>query len=381
MKTTALPVDYFASLEAAWSKLNLDAAQSSIKKPVVLGPTLLANPASSKSHNTEIAPDDFFAVVGNVFALTSRVSRSSLPDINTEMQPPDQERRSSTSFGSSITASFTRSFTLLASTSPTDRIKEQPLLSSSAPTTTAITWGRDVILNANERIRPNSFLTNDLTGDDDSITEMDADEDVLVVDVLLKDQNLLAGGVRESTLLLSGIAPEKLRAYRSAYAHLLNIWDMPVARCELLKYGSSTTYAGSEMPRTLQAPLGLDRSLLEPDTKAESGLAGLEFVIRCPTCGKLAQRNSVGALAKWQCGFCKRTRLRVPCSICNEAVDGLYKGCANCGHIAHFDCLEQWLAENGYLDVECETGCGCFCSEHPMLDLNCASNEPSDDDG
>ena len=154
---------------------------------------------------------------------------------------------------------------------------------------------------------------------------------------------------------------------------------MPVARCEILKYNSVTTHAGFQMPHYHQ--LGVEPNLPESDTKHESESAGLEFIVRCPMCGKLAQQKFVATLARWQCDFCMRTRLRVPCSICNEAVDSLYKGCANCGHIAHFDCLEQWLAENGFVDVECETGCGCFCSEHPVMDVNFASGEPSDDDG
>ena len=193
-------------------------------------------------------------------------------------------------------------------------------------------------------------------------------DSLLVVDVLLKNQNLSADGAKESTPLLNGIGLEKVRAYRSAYAHLLNIWDMPVARCEILKHDSVRTHTDLEMPRYRQAPGALDEHLLKSDTPAESGMTGLEFIVRCPTCGKLAQRRFVATVAEWQCDFCRRTRLRVPCSICNDAVNGLYKGCANCGHIAHFDCLEQWLAENGFVDVECETGCGCFCSEHPVMD-------------
>ncbi|KAF2708289.1 hypothetical protein K504DRAFT_382113 [Pleomassaria siparia CBS 279.74] len=53
----------------------------------------------------------------------------------------------------------------------------------------------------------------------------------------------------------------------------------------------------------------------------------------------------------------KKTRIH-SCSICWIKVCGRFHICLACGHVAHFNCLDEGL---GYDEGECVVGCGCGC--------------------
>lgn len=375
MTVPAFSLDYFSSLEAAWSvfkpEMPFSPGFSNLPTPLATFGSFHSSNGPWGSDTTEVIHEGAISTAIAPSALPSHGSHVSLPDNNAETPPASQARRSSTSVSNSITASFARPFAFLASTSPTSLHKEQPVLSTSAPTASAITWGRDVVLNENEVSQSNSFRAADIFEDDDDDPEEDVSTtELFTVAVSLKNQNMVDDEGCVSIPLLHNIDARKLRAYRGAYGHLLNIWNLPIARCEVLKFNGLSNYSDSAYRDPLQSPVELGWDSHQAKPEASTDWPGLGYTPCCVTCGDSLARSSLEPFSKEQCGSCRSTRVHVPCSVCNEAVRGLYKTCANCGHIAHFACLEQWLAENGNVDVECEAGCGCFCSDYAEADLN-----------
>jgi len=81
----------------------------------------------------------------------------------------------------------------------------------------------------------------------------------------------------------------------------------------------------------------------------------------CSTCALSTKKNIVRASVHFSgaCGTCKNTISR--CSICQQAVRGVYVWCQGCGHGGHLDHLTQWFKT----ETECPTGCGHTCSLTP----------------
>lgn len=124
--------------------------------------------------------------------------------------------------------------------------------------------------------------------------------------------------------------------YIKRYAELLHAWDLLNVRAELNKH--------------------LTRKQFEFDFQWMEGSQGtaaprtLGIGLSCPRC------NSEVDPGTNVCGRCRDWAFR--CSICDNAVRGLFTFCDYCHHGGHLQHLLKWFSSNSY----CPTGCGCQCS-------------------
>ena len=191
------------------------------------------------------------------------------------------------------------------------------------------------------------------------------------------------------------------KGYRVSYAALLEVWQLPVQRAEMLKIDGQVEDEGggsSPVKRSRRKTLVTD---------AHPTDEGLRIRRTCRGCGDvLAAIEKNGLAIGWHCvnpGCQSRARKvskRSSCAICCQAVSGLCIPCLQCGHLTCYDCAQGWFGtapHNGQgqkrdrrtsskstlasvkeepdmiltTDIHpgdisnartCPTGCGCSCS-------------------
>lgn len=180
----------------------------------------------------------------------------------------------------------------------------------------------------------------------------------------LKNQGMFDDEAHATVPYLDTAQAWKFACYREAYAHLLGVWGFVIQRTEVLKYNGlvpvTVTKAGD---RDSQSTLTLSRfDAIEPP---DSSL-GLHVVRCCPKCSNADVHAGRGRL-EVRCSRCTEKSRILPCNVCLMPVDGLYKVCLACGHVAHASCL--YLLRDAFLirGMECEAGCGCQCDTHTIM--------------
>jgi hypothetical protein len=157
---------------------------------------------------------------------------------------------------------------------------------------------------------------------------------------------VLSGGHRNThrkghPYLLPQSQEEKYDAYIRKYAELLYSWGLLSIRAELNKHLRIPPRQGGD---------------LSMEEKTETGRSpGLAVVFVCPRCGRDADFNTN------MCRTCQDYAFR--CSICDNAVRGLFTVCDICNHGGHVEHMTSWFEKH----VECPTGCGCNCTFSPLM--------------
>jgi hypothetical protein len=152
---------------------------------------------------------------------------------------------------------------------------------------------------------------------------------------------VLNGG-RGRPRLLPQEKVEKYDAYIRRYAELLYGWNLLSIRAELNKHLL-------RIPRQREGELSIEEN---PETGRSPGIA---VVFRCPRCDRDADFNTN------MCHTCQDYAFR--CSICDNAVRGLFTVCDICNHGGHTRHIKLWFANYS----ECPTGCGCKCTFSPLM--------------
>ena len=158
---------------------------------------------------------------------------------------------------------------------------------------------------------------------------------------------VLSGGRRNTNIedgpyLLPQGQDEKYDSYIRRYAELLYGWGLLSTRAEVNKH-------------LLRAPKS-SGDMSQAANSAESGRSpGLAVVFMCPRCGRDADFNTN------VCRNCQDFAFR--CSICDNAVRGLFTVCDICNHGGHVEHMKSWFANQ----TECPTGCGCTCTFSPKM--------------
>mmetsp|Transcript_14969 Transcript_14969/g.21181 ORF Transcript_14969/g.21181 Transcript_14969/m.21181 type:complete len:298 (+) Transcript_14969:609-1502(+) len=161
--------------------------------------------------------------------------------------------------------------------------------------------------------------------------------------------------------LLPGTDVERYDSYIRQYANLLYGWGLLTIRTELKKH----------LVRRLP---GNEGALLVPvdcGTEVTSQLPGVDFAIICSRCHIEADKETN------ICPSCHNFAFR--CSVCTNAVRGLFTICIVCGHGGHVDHVMPWFEKHS----QCPTGCGCKCmlstlpASQPQMTQ---SNSVNDDD-
>jgi len=149
---------------------------------------------------------------------------------------------------------------------------------------------------------------------------------------------------------------QRYDGYIYQYASLLYGWGLLTTRVELMKHFAIPLPGAGSETLTLTVPIktkyrrnmGVGRTALR--IVANNGVApGITFASLCPRCQLPVMSGSNF------CGQCKDFAFR--CSICMNAVRGLFTVCLICGHGGHVDHLRLWFSEH----TVCPTGCGCSC--------------------
>ncbi|KAJ5595522.1 uncharacterized protein N7459_001730 [Penicillium hispanicum] len=308
---------------------------------------------------------------------------------------PDQQSqpRSGSGFGSVLASSLSRSFTFGPSSAspPANNMakkKASPGENSSAAAAPVIATQSD---NESDRpVQPVKPATR--------------------FKITFKNQSAFDGDESGSDPLLDRSKEWLYRSYRSSYAELLLMWDLPVQQSEVLKIGAmadspdglrTSQYWSSHSSRMTALP--------EPrSSDVASGLEGLDVQRHCANCGH-AMHMSIFTPASMEadagsnshrlkpsfrrCSNCKPRQplpTRLPCVICGEVVDGMLVPCLSCGHVSCFECHRRWFLRPGDqfdspFDApegsgtlpSCPTGCGCNCSQHVAADMSIPRWEPT----
>lgn len=368
LKTPAFSLDYYPSTEVAWS----------LFQPELRGLSTYASPhanlATYGSFNSSNGP---WGSDGTEMEyqtqplgatpppLNRRESHMSSPEITFNPSPEHVHRKAASILSTSPLAYASRLLTLTAPSSPPNQFKKEPVLSTSAPTAgpsgTAITWGQNTIHIAHASHRQS--YSRQSTGLE---TEGSAIDDYAIFDgqevaVVLKNQTMFDDEGHVSTPLLDQSAALKYEAYREAYADLLCVWELPFQRCEILKYNGLTAYFAAPPDDTDKPPIHLGKQATKRSSIVEDAWQGIMPLLHCTTCGDVFAQRLQSNASLQRCSNCHKTSGLLDCKICGEAVQGLYKICDVCGHVAHTDCFQQWLSLNDRGRLECETGCGCPC--------------------
>lgn len=322
------------------------------------------------SQSTDISPPQ----------LTPHNSRGSNAFYSTSLSSsPEQEMKRSNSINT-FAASYRSLLFGLSSSPPTHRSQPPPQLSSSAPNTgplnaNGVSWGRNTIYEDNASLRHIDSYSSAIYDDEyEAGADFPPEEDEEVF-TTLKNQNMFDDEACHSAPILRPTDSFKHRAYREAYASLLDIWDLPIQRCEILKFNGLTLQSPETTTTTeSESPFEICKSkAVAHDVPACTEMPyhqGLNMAGTCRNCGEVMLLQPFTNQLP-QCSNCQKVQNRLTCSICYETTRGLYKPCLTCGHAVHIECQEQWLSSGAADDYrECETGCGCDCSEFWIVDAD-----------
>ena len=191
-----------------------------------------------------------------------------------------------------------------------------------------------------------------------------------VIKVNLKNQDLFHNDSYATVSLLDPQKEWQYRAYREAYALLLFMWELPMIRCEILKFNQislstiSSTSHHATTANTAPSLLTIGRLTAHssPNDTADICVA---IRLNCTTCAKALPPSSS------TCKFCKTNQTPLMCLYCTGLIHGLASPCLACGHVLHFSCRNLVLAIPEIGD-ECISGCECRCKEHVVFEVETA---------
>lgn len=159
--------------------------------------------------------------------------------------------------------------------------------------------------------------------------------------------------INRSRLTLNSLLPDNVQRYDSymyQYASLLYQWGLLELRTELAKHmAHSFPGGGGELfipipSKTKESKIGFENVV------PNDGVApGISFATLCPRCSQPTPPETN------VCMSCQDYSFR--CSICSNAVRGLFTVCMTCSHGGHLNHIMAWFEKN----TECPTGCGCKC--------------------
>ena len=267
---------------------------------------------------------------------------------------------------SALAASFSRPFSFgsAASSPPTSYPKKRSspvgsYLGTPAPT---FTWSAPGL----------SGRSSNITEDPKSspLSVSDAEDDIGLVPkkpvykTKLKNQDQFPNDGYANVPLLDPSKEWCYRTYREAYANLLYIWGMPVARAEILSHNrplQPDTTAPFKIAPKATAPFSAlaGANLLNSGYNTEN--SNPVFRDHCPSCSTLLLPSQTPS---FRCQSCSKFPPALLCLLCNTSIRGLSSPCPSCGHVLHASCRQ--LLSQASLD-ECPSGCGCICADYTTM--------------
>lgn len=387
MKTPAFSLDYFHSDAAAWGTVRRFPYSGTTTPRTVVTPSgIYGSVGSSNGGPWESDPASASYSCGDTPPIRSgRGSAEKLMPQHTHSpaispDEPRNPRRSNTGM-SSFAANITRSFSAAISSSPPNKKRPSPvesLINSLAPQ--GITWGNNTFFDSaptppgGSRVNTPGGEVQNWHGDISSATG---------ISVTMFNQDEFDDDGCMSVPLLQHKKARPYSSYRRAYAEMLCMWEMPLARLEILKFDTMPDYfkeAMDNMPKSLtqsqisneekgslrdgQPPspivLGKNQHLnlsMLPDTKGLD-ITGycLRHENRLEPLSASAAAHAGGAVGR--CDRCRVVQTQLQCIICIEPLSAVFTPCLSCGCASHPECLSQWHQAG---ETSCAGGCNCDC--------------------
>ena len=311
---------------------------------------------------------------------SSELRNSRSTSLSTSPENYRNTHRSNSNLGALAALSRPFSFGSAASSPPNSYSKKRssPVGSYLGSPASAVTR------NASGLFGKSSAITEDRKSFSRSIS--DAEEDVVpikktpVFKTKLKNQDQFLNDGYANVPLLDPRKEWRYRAYREAYAHLLYIWDLPIARTEILSHNRplqpDTSQPFTFAPKAT-APFGeiAGAALLNSGYNTEN--SNPVFRDHCPSCSTLLLPSQTPSRP---CQVCLKLPPAPLCLLCNIVIRGLSAPCSHCGHVLHASCRQ--LLSQASLD-ECPSGCGCICTDHTtmLLPASAAESESAREEG
>ncbi|KAJ8126858.1 hypothetical protein O1611_g6780 [Lasiodiplodia mahajangana] len=295
-------------------------------------------------------------------------------------------RRANTAITSSL-ASIQRPFTSMASTSPQGRKRISPgdnFLANLTPSN--ITWG------SSAAAAPTSEppTTRNSLSDD----EYRRDEAPYLVcygiSTGMEDQTIFDD---DGWLAIPFLEPSRNAiyvGYRYTYAEMLQMWEQPLARLEVMKFNvlkdspstaHSTLFSGAGTGGFYSSYHSTDNlssaSHTHPTLHSQIAVGKKEQLQALISSGRgidirgicrvheihldpirSTQDHAMVGGGVGTCERCKRPQTQLLCVFCREPIDALYPPCLSCGCTIHDVCLAEW---HDSMETECPAGDECNC--------------------
>lgn len=301
-------------------------------------------------------------------------------------------KRMNSALASSIAANFSRPFANSTSSSPPSQVRKRPspaeaILGNLAPAGIGgITWGGSTLLG-------DSGGTARTSMSDDDFREELLPLVPIQVAIAVEDQAMFDDDGWLVVPLLDPTESAMHACYRYAYAEMLHMWELPLARLEVMKFnflkgGNATLHNSSSS----NLDGGSHASFI---TAVEVTAASPSTHVHPPSPIMLGKKEQLHALiasgrgldvtgvcrihetqlepleytsstephvggAVGTCDRCRRQQKQLRCVYCLEPVDALYPPCLSCGCASHETCLAEWHAAG---EVMCPAGDECNCVE------------------
>ncbi len=285
--------------------------------------------------------------------------------------------RSNSNLASAFTASLSRpfSFTASASSSPPmtyPRKRLSPTGSYLGAAPPGVTWGSTSFFGKSSTISEDPKPAYSRSNSD---AEKEAPRPQKpAFNIKLKNQDQFRNDGYADVSLLDPDKEWRYRAYRESYAHMLYIWEMTFASCEILKHNNDAL-SPSHSPEQGQAPpLIAIGKITAASTAPDIRDPALNLRNHCTSCSEALPLQST---TSERCPFCKNPQTPLICILCTSLIRGLASPCLACGHVLHLSCRSSLLSlgtESPNLNTEtkqllCVSGCGCDCASHTMVEV------------
>ncbi|KAK0378328.1 WD repeat-containing protein [Colletotrichum limetticola] len=411
MKTPAFSLDYFPTDASLWTYNTRSQTNSAITTPRTLHTPIrysgsqgsaeemlwTGDPGSNSYSCGETPPPRGKEYLGE---------GDQTPSLSTSPSGRTLSRANS-GLTSSFAINFPRPFsgvatgTTTAASSPPNHGRKRPspaetILSTLAPSAPgAVTWGGSTIMGDSGTAR--TSLSDDEVYRDDLFSMVP-----IGVSVHMEDQTIFDDDGWMTTPLLEANRADMYATYRYVYAEILQMWNQPLARLEIMKFnvlqqgqgGTGSiddfhdTYSIADTSTTIQQhhhdqqhqshqaqhhqqqPHNTSPILLGKKEQLQALVAsgrGLDVTGVCrvhetqleplkyTSASATRSGGAVGA-----CDRCRRPQYQLLCVYCREPVDALYPPCLGCGCAFHEACLAEWHAAG---EVTCPAGDECNCVE------------------
>lgn len=294
--------------------------------------------------------------------------------------------RGNTGLASAFTATLPKSFGGGGSSSPPNQGRKRPspaeyIMSSLVPTATNSGTSTQGPANASGE----SGVARTSMSDEDYRRDDFLPLVPISVNIIQADQSIFDDDGWLNTPLLDSSRSGIYARYRYAYAEMLQLWDQPLARLEVMKFNilrddsaivitdgsfhESATLRDGASGTVGHHKTGSSPIVMGKKDQLQNLIAsgrGLDVTGICRThetqlepARYTSSHNSVGG-AVGTCDRCRRTQMQLRCVYCLEPVDALFPPCLSCGCASHEACLAEWHAAGETL---CPAGDECNCVE------------------